>query len=199
MTTADSRTIDATARPGGLITRNKLPVLLPWTQDRSGFSCVDKALGAGVAGLCIGSFLLVCLVILAILRPQELGSAKGAFAVIFTLALLISGIIYMRGMYYCRVTASKVVLGRRTLTEKWMTECDLSLASVQVRSGELYTSVGAIPRKGYYVITVEGAGKWMVLGVTRSQLDANQYALQLKSLGLSVCLDGGVFRGYGNL
>lgn len=190
--------IDAKTDPKGFITRHRLPAVLDWERTQGRCSCVDRAVGAGIFGIALGSFFFLSLSMLAILNPQPLLQPKGVFTTVITFVLLVGGVLYARGSFYCSIVANEITLGRKTFFERWAVTSPIKQAIVRIRTGDLY--VGNFPKPGYFVVTIECSGRWMVVGVTRSEAEARQCATKVGIYGVPVELETrGVFRGFANL
>lgn len=196
--------IDATVNSRGYITRHRLPAVLDWERTHGRCVCVDRSIGVGFAGIALGSFFLMCHVILFVLNPKFLTTSYGILAIVVTIGLLASGVVHPLGRYYCSITGSELTLGRKTLLERWTVASHIKAAIVRIRAGSLYVGDRSSrywwPKPGYFVVTVECAGRWMVVGVTRTEGEARQYASRLGTYGIPVELETrGVFSGPANL
>lgn len=201
MHTDTSDIIDATVNSRKFMTRHRLPALIPWTKTHRGYECVDKAWGVGVPSIALGSVYLIVVTAYAFLNPSGVFHLRGYIAIASICVLLVWGLWYPRGSYYCLLNASAITLGRKALDERWEESFDLADAIVRVRRGELWAGVNGMPtRPRYLVITIECGSRWMVLGVTKSESDAIEYASHVASLGVRADLRvHGTFRGWANL
>lgn len=201
MHTDTSDIIDATVNSRKFITRHRLPALLPWTKTHRGYECVDKAFGAGIPAVALGSVGGLGLLLIACLNPSALFQLRGYISMATVCWFLAWGIAYKRGSYYCVFDGRVLTLGRSARDERWEESFDLSDACVRIRRGDLWAGVNGMPtRPRYLVITIECGSRWMVLGVTKSESDAIEYASHVASLGIRADLRvHGTFRGWANL
>lgn len=201
MHTDTSDIIDATVNSRKFITRHRLPALFPWTKTHRGYECVDKALGAGIVYLAIGLIGVITFIVLAFMNPSTNYQPRGLVSIIGSCCFLVCAVLYAKGSYYCLINERAITLGRKAFDERWAESFDLADAIVRVRRGVLWAGVNGMPtRPRYLVITIECGSRWMVLGVTKSESDAIDYASHVASLGVRADLRvHGTFRGWANM
>ncbi|MCW5768771.1 MAG: hypothetical protein KIT19_08805 [Phycisphaeraceae bacterium] len=140
---------------------------------------------------------------LFVLKPKFLTTPYGILGIVVTIGFLASGVVYPLGRYYCSIIGSELTLGRKTLLERWTVASHIKAAIVRIRAGDLYVGDRSSrwwPKPGYFVVTIECAGRWMVVGVTRTEGEARQCASKLETYGIPVELETrGVFSGPANL